>query len=140
MTVYAGDITPAQAWEILKSDPQTRLVDVRTQAEWMYVGVPDLSALDQRQPLLVSWQVFPTMARNDAFAQQLTAQGVSPRTTVLLLCRSGVRSVAAAEYLTAQGYTHAFNITDGFEGPGDDQRHRGTTAGWKAAGLPWVQG
>lgn len=140
MTLYAGDVTPAQAWEMLTSDPQVRLIDVRTQAEWMYVGVPDLSSLDQRQPLLVSWQVFPTMARNDAFAQQLAAQGVTPQTTVLLLCRSGVRSVAAAEYLTAQGHGAAYNITDGFEGPLDSSRHRGGGAGWKAAGLPWVQG
>lgn len=140
MTLYAGDVTPAQAWEMLTSDPQVRLIDVRTQAEWMYVGVPDLSSLGQRQPLLVSWQVFPTMARNDAFAQQLAAQGVTPQTTVLLLCRSGVRSVAAAEYLTAQGHGAAYNITDGFEGPLDSSRHRGGGAGWKAAGLPWVQG
>lgn len=139
MTAYAGDITPRQAWDMLQADPNTRLVDVRTQAEWMYVGVPDLAPLNQ-QPLLVSWLVFPTMARNEAFAQQLTAQGVTQQTPLVLLCRSGVRSVAAAEYLTSQGYQHCFNIIDGFEGGLDEARHRGGTAGWKASGLAWMQG
>ncbi|MGE5548630.1 MAG: rhodanese-like domain-containing protein [Solirubrobacterales bacterium] len=136
---YAGDISPAEAWSRLEQDPTARLVDVRTQAEWVYVGVPDLAKLE-KQPLLVSWQVFPTMTRNEAFAEQLAAQGIKPTDTLLFLCRSGVRSRAAAEYLTRLGYTSAWNVSDGFEGPLDPTRHRGETAGWKAAGLPWIQG
>jgi rhodanese-related sulfurtransferase len=139
MTAYAGDISPKEAWERLASDPKAKLVDVRTQAEWVYVGIPDLAQLDKK-PLLVSWQVFPTMAKNEAFAQQLDAQGVKPDDTVLFLCRSGVRSKAAAELVTALGYQAAYNILDGFEGGLDDQRHRGTQGGWKAEGLPWAQG
>lgn len=136
---YAGEITPTEAWQRLAADPAAKLVDVRTQAEWAYVGVPDLSALG-KQPLLVSWQVFPTMVRNAAFAEQLRTLGIEPDDTLLFLCRSGVRSKAAAEYLTQLGYSACWNVADGFEGPHDDVRHRGGKAGWKAANLPWVQG
>lgn len=136
---YAGEIAAADAWERLVSEPSAKVIDVRTQAEWSFVGVPDLSSLG-KQVLLVSWQVFPTMNRNDAFAAQLEAQGVKKGDTLLLLCRSGVRSKAAAEYLTGLGYGGAWNITDGFEGPHDSTKHRGTVAGWKASNLPWAQG
>jgi rhodanese-related sulfurtransferase len=135
---YAGDVSPADAWARLAAAPTVWLVDVRTQAEWSFVGVPDLSALD-RKVVLVSWQIFPGMERNQAFARQLAGQGIRPDDTVLLLCRSGVRSKAAAEHLTALGYRDAWNITEGFEGGVDDQGHRGRQSGWKAAGLPWVQ-
>ncbi|RAU21208.1 sulfurtransferase [Paramagnetospirillum kuznetsovii] len=136
---YAGDLSPNQAWERLCAEPNAKLVDVRTQAEWSFVGVPDLATLG-KQVLLVSWQVFPSMARNDAFADQLAAHGVKKDDTVLLLCRSGVRSKAAAEYLTGVGYGSAWNVSEGFEGPHDAAKHRGVTAGWKADGLPWAQG
>jgi len=136
---YAGDIVPSEAWQRLSSEGGAKLIDVRTQAEWMYVGVPDLGSLE-KQPLLVSWQVFPTMSRNEAFAQQIEAQGVSRDDTLLFLCRSGVRSRAAAELMTSLGFSHSYNISDGFEGPLDDGRHRGAKLGWKASGLPWVQG
>lgn len=139
MTQYAGDISPTEAWERLNNDPKAKLVDVRTQAEWMYVGIPDLTGIG-KQPLLVSWQVFPSMARNEAFAQQLQAQGVTPDDTLLFLCRSGVRSQASAQLLTGLGYGKCYNISDGFEGPLNETRHRGAAAGWKAQGLPWQQG
>lgn len=139
MTTYAGDITPTEAWERLKTTPNAKLIDVRTQAEWVYVGVPDLASLG-KQPLLVQWQTFPAMGRNDAFADQLKGQGIGPDDTLLFLCRSGVRSKAAAELMTQLGFTASYNIVDGFEGPLNDSRHRGAAAGWKAAGLPWVQG
>lgn len=139
MSSYTGDISPSDAWDKLQSDPEARLIDVRTQAEWLYVGLPDLSVLE-KQPLLVSWQVFPTMARNEAFAQQLTAQGIAKDAALLFLCRSGVRSKAAAELMTSLGHSQCWNISDGFEGPLDDSRHRSGKAGWKAQGLPWLQG
>lgn len=139
MNTYAGDISPTECWNKLSQSAEARLIDVRTQAEWQFVGVPDLSSLE-KQPILVSWQVFPTMARNEAFAQQLAAQGITPDTPLLFLCRSGVRSKAAAELMTALGYKECWNIADGFEGPLDSSRHRGTQAGWKASGLPWLQG
>lgn len=136
---YAGDVTATAAWEQLKSNPDARLVDVRTQPEWSYVGVPDLAATG-RQIVLLSWQVFPTMSRNDAFGDQIASQGLGKETPIYLLCRSGVRSKAAAEFLTQLGYAQCYNILDGFEGPADQARHRGQLAGWKAEGLPWIQG
>lgn len=138
-STYAGDISPAEAWRRLAQRPDARLVDVRTHPEWIYVGVPDLSPLG-KQPLLVPWQVYPSMQRNEAFAAQLEGQGVGREDTLLFLCRSGVRSRAAAELMTALGYRHCYNVADGFEGPPNDGRHRGTRAGWKVAGLPWIQG
>jgi len=136
---YAGEISPQDAWTRLSEDATAKLIDVRTQAEWIYVGLPDLSPLE-KQPILVSWQVFPTMTRNDAFAEQLAAQGIVRDDTLLFLCRSGVRSKAAAELMTQLGHASCWNVTDGFEGPLDTARHRGGTRGWKQAGLPWLQG
>jgi rhodanese-related sulfurtransferase len=140
MTVsYAGEITPADAWTQLSQDSRAWLIDVRTQAEWVYVGLPDLASLE-KQPVLLSWQLFPHMNRNEAFAEQLAAQGIGTGDTLLFICRSGVRSKAAAELMTGLGYASCWNVTDGFEGPLDDARHRGGKGGWKAAGLPWIQG
>lgn len=139
---YAGDITPKEALALLKSDPKAQLVDVRSAAEWTFVGVPDLSSL-QRKPILVEWQVFPGMGRNAEFdqavAERLKAEGVTASTPITFLCRSGARSKAAAIAMTAQGFTKCFNVAGGFEGDVDAERHRGGTNGWKADGLPWVQ-
>jgi rhodanese-related sulfurtransferase len=139
---YAGNITSAEAWELLESDRQAQLVDVRTAAEWTFVGVPDLGPLG-RKAILVEWQVYPTMGRNasfeDAVAERLSAAGATAATPVFFLCRSGARSQAAARAMTAKGFTKCFNVADGFEGDVDADRHRGSTSGWKASGLPWVQ-
>lgn len=135
---YAGDVTSRQAWEILKEDETAVLVDVRTSAEWQFVGLPDLRQIG-RGPACVQWQVYPDMAVNPDFADQLSAQGVTKDATVLLLCRSGARSRHAAIALTEIGYQRCFNVADGFEGGLDNDRHRGIREGWKAAGLPWFQ-
>ncbi len=135
---YAGDLTPQEAWARLQSDPDAALVDVRTEAEWAYVGAPDLT--DVRQDLVpIEWISFPDGAQNPRFLDQL-AEAVAPGDrTVLFLCRSGARSVAAATAATAAGYSRAYNILDGFEGRLDDAGHR-SVDGWKVAGLPWRQG
>lgn len=135
---YAGDLSPQQAWELLQQDKDAVLVDVRTPAEWEYVGFPDLSALD-REPLFLPWQLYPAMTVNPEFVAALKGAGLSGARPVLFLCRSGVRSKAAAIAMTGAGMTRCYNIADGFEGPLDAARHRGTASGWKAAGLPWVQ-
>lgn len=133
---YAGDLAPEEVWERLK-DGRGALVDVRTHAEWVYVGVPDLSAIG-RQLATVSWQIYPSMVRNPGFEQQLEAAGIAPGQPLYLLCRSGVRSKAAAQHLTALGWPTCYNVSNGFEGQLDAGKHRGI-GGWKAAGLPWVQ-
>ncbi|MFE3446879.1 rhodanese-like domain-containing protein [Nocardia sp. NPDC059180] len=135
---YAGDITPKQAWEILRDDPRAVLVDVRTEAEWRFVGIPDTSAID-RQTVLIEW-VDGTGARNTEFAQQLSTvlDGRDPDAPVVFLCRSGQRSAHAATVATSTGIEPAYNVSEGFEGPLDEFGHRGV-AGWRADGLPWRQ-
>ena len=140
---YAGDISPRQAWNILTENRTARLIDVRTRAEWSFVGLPDLGAAGT-EALLVEWQVFPAMAINARFADEatglVTKSGGAADAPVVLLCRSGVRSRAAAIALAARGFTAAYNIAGGFEGDHDAEGHRGQVNGWKAEGLPWRQG
>jgi rhodanese-related sulfurtransferase len=136
---YRGDLSPTEAWALLSSDPKAMLVDVRTPAEWSYVGVPDLSDLGKR-PLFVPWVGFPDMQMNPDFTAHVE-QSIPDRTAPLLfLCRSGARSRAAAIAMTHCGYASCYNVATGFEGNQDRQRHRGTVDGWKVADLPWVQG
>ncbi|MBS1696262.1 MAG: rhodanese-like domain-containing protein [Actinobacteria bacterium] len=134
---YAGDITPQEAWKILSDNPDAVLVDCRTEAEWRFVGVPDLAAL-RRDVVFVEWNRSDG-TRNDAFVAGLNAAGLQAgERPVVFLCRSGNRSIPAAQAATAAGITPSYNVLDGFEGGLDGQRHRGGT-GWKAVGLPWTQ-
>jgi len=134
---YAGDITPREAWELLSDNPEAVLVDCRTSAEWKWVGVPDLSALG-RDVVYVEWNS-ATGVHNDAFVDDLVAKGVTPgERPVVFLCRSGNRSIGAAEAATAAGIAPSYNVLDGFEGDLDENGHRGA-AGWRAIGLPWRQ-
>lgn len=132
------DVTPAAAWEALRRDPDAALIDVRTDPEWAFVGLPDLATLG-KQPVLIPWQVYPTMQVNGDFIAQLRAAGLTPEHKLYFLCRSGARSLAAGQQALASGFPHAFNVADGFEGPVDDTGHRGGVAGWKASELPWRQ-
>lgn len=135
---YAGDVSPATAWKILNDNKEAILIDVRTRAEWNYVGLPDLEPL-ARKPALVEWQVFPSMQPNPEFVATLSAVVPDKATPLLFLCRSGARSAAAAKAMTAAGYCTCLNVSDGFEGPLDATARRGSAGGWKAAGLPWRQ-
>lgn len=132
------NVSPRQTWEALGTDPQAQLVDVRTDAEWAYVGLPDLTDAG-KQPVLIPWQRFPTGQVNEGFVEQLRQAGFTPEHRIYFLCRSGVRSVAAADAAIGAGFPHAYNVADGFEGPPDAEGHRGTLAGWKADELPWRQ-
>ena len=132
------NISPTQVWDALRTDPDAQIVDVRTDAEWAYVGLPDLAAAD-KQPVLIPWQLFPSMQVNAGFVDQMKQAGLTPAHKIYFLCRSGVRSLAAARAAQGAGFPHAYNIADGFEGPPDEDGHRGTVAGWKADALPWRQ-
>lgn len=140
MTEYAGDLTPQEAWDLLLSNPTAVLVDVRTEAEWRFVGVPDTSDTG-REPVFAEWVNYPEGARNPRFLEQLRDAGLAPETgaPVVFLCRSGQRSIGAAIAATAAGIGPSYNVLEGFEGPADASGHRGA-AGWRAAGLPWRQG
>jgi len=133
---YAGDITPQQAWDLLRDEPDAVLVDVRTEAEWKYVGVPETSSIGRRT-VFVEWVRYPDGAPNESFVDDLRAAGIG-NGPVVFLCRSGQRSIGAATAATAAGLTPAYNILEGFEGALDGEGHRGTE-GWRAAGLPWRQ-
>jgi rhodanese-related sulfurtransferase len=135
---YAGDVTPEQAWSALRDDPDAVLVDVRTSAEWAYVGLPDLSSIG-KDVVRIEWQRFPDGGVNQSFTADLEAAGIGKQQPVYFICRSGVRSVSAAELATEAGWTTSRNVLQGFEGPHDAHRHR-AVSGWKVAGLPWVQG
>lgn len=136
---YAGEVSAAEAWQRLKTDPKAQLLDVRTMAEWNFVGVPDLSSLG-RQARCIEWQGFPGGARNPAFMAEASQALGDKDAPVLVMCRSGARSRAAAIALTQAGYRQAINIGDGFEGDMDEDGHRGNRNGWKQADLPWRQG
>ncbi|MGH3954073.1 MAG: rhodanese-like domain-containing protein [Mycobacterium sp.] len=138
---YAGDITPEAAWALLKKNPEAVLVDVRTSAEWKWVGVPDLTELG-RDVVYIEW-VRSNGERNEQFLEELAAAGVTGPSEgdsrpVVFLCRSGNRSIGSAELATEAGITPSYNVLDGFEGNLDENKHRGGV-GWRAIGLPWRQ-
>ena len=135
---YAGDIGPRRAWELLEQQPDAVLVDVRTEAEWRFVGIPDTGSIG-KPALLIEW-VDSGGAPNTQFLDQLRAAlgGRPDDAPVLFLCRSGQRSAQAADAATAAGIAPAYNVAEGFEGPLDGSGHRGA-AGWRAHGLPWRQ-
>ena len=140
MTDYAGDVTPQEAWDILAANPRAVLVDVRTQAEWNFVGIPDTSDLG-RAPIFVEWTSYPDGELNHRFVQDLLEAGVEPSADapVIFICRSGQRSIGAAMAATEAGIGPSYNVLEGFEGAMDENGRRGYE-GWRAAGLPWHQG
>ena len=141
--VHIPAVSVEDAWTRLKSDTRAVLIDVRTIAEWAYVGLPDLSAIGKR-PVLVEWQGFPDDRLNTAFVERvieaIAPLGADRESELFFICRSGQRSLKAAQAMAAAGYMRCRNVADGFEGPLDANRHRGQAVGWKAKGLPWAQG
>lgn len=136
MSETVGTVSPTLAWAELESDPNAVLVDVRTAAEWSWVGVPDTSSLNSRM-VFIEW-ARSSGEPNEDFCAELADAGVGEESNVYFLCRSGARSQAAAE-ASASKVGRAFNILDGFEGPLGADGHRGQIKGWKASGLPWRQ-
>ena len=126
---YAGALLPAEAHKLMQAG--AKLVDVRTKPELAYVGkIPG--------SLAVEWQTYPGGRENPEFLAELAA-AVPKDQPVMFLCRSGVRSNAAAEAATRAGWKEAYNILEGFEGDKDANQHRNTVGGWRKAGLPWTQ-
>jgi rhodanese-related sulfurtransferase len=129
---YQGELTPQEASDLLRLAPGAKIVDVRTRAEWDWVGRV-AGAVE------IEWNQYPGGVRNPNFLAELKRQ-VDPEALVMFLCRSGVRSVAAATAATEAGYNSCYNILEGFEGDKDANGHRNTIGGWRKAGLPWIQG
>ena len=144
MNNQVTEVDPTEAWAGLKDVADSVLVDVRTTAEWSFVGIPDLSDLG-KQAMFVEWASLPGMQQNPSFLDGVMSQleGAAP-STVFFLCRSGARSMAAAhlmsEAFAARGQAvQCVNVAEGFEGDLNADRHRGTLNGWKARGLSWRQ-
>ena len=142
-TLEITEVNPLEAWEALQNDPASVLVDVRTIAEWDYVGEPVLDSLG-KELLKVEWMEFPEMTRNTFFAEEVFPQLADDTTTVFLICRSGRRSLNAARCLAEKIAENGrdikcVNVAEGFEGDQDAEHHRGTLNGWKVRGLPWKQ-
>lgn len=126
------NLDPKQAWALLQSNPTAVLIDVRTAIEHGFVGHPP-------NAVHVPWKEFPGMQLNTGFVAQVEQLVPDKSAPILLLCRSGQRSVDAAKALEAKGYQTLVNILEGFEGSLDENKHRGTTSGWRFHGLPWQQ-
>jgi rhodanese-related sulfurtransferase len=128
---YAGGVSPSTAWK-LASSGEALLVDVRSGEERKFVGhVPE--------SLHVAWATGTSLTRNPRFVRELEARIGGKEAVALLLCRSGKRSALAAESAAKAGFTHVYNVLEGFEGEIDGQQHRGVADGWRFRGLPWVQ-
>jgi rhodanese-related sulfurtransferase len=140
--VHIDDVPVEEVWARLGADASAVLIDVRTRAEWTFVGLPDLGKINKRV-LTVEWQTYPE-ATDAGFVDRMTkaldAASASKDSELFFICRSGARSRLAAEAMAAVGFRRCRNVADGFEGPLDADRHRGQVSGWKAAGLAWVQG
>jgi rhodanese-related sulfurtransferase len=128
---YAGALLPSEAHQLLQAAPGAKLVDVRTRAEWDWVGrIPGAVEIE----LLT----YPGSRPNPSFLAELERQ-VDKGAPVMFICRSGGRSHNAALLAMQAGYTQCYNVLEGFEGDKDGQGHRNTKGGWRASGLPWTQ-
>lgn len=128
---YQGTLPPSDAYEILRSAPGAKLIDVRTRAEQDWVGrIADA--------IEIEWMTYPGMKANPHFLAHLEQQ-VDKEALLFFICRSGARSNAAAIAATQAGYMSCYNITEGFEGDVNEAKHRNAVNGWRAAGLPWQQ-
>ena len=126
---YQGELTPREACDLLHLAPGAKIVDVRTRAEWDWVGrVPNA--------IEIEWNQYPGGVRNPNFLAELKRQ-IDTEALVMFLCRSGVRSHHAASLATETGFTACYNVLEGFEGDMDAHGQRGKVGGWRRAGLPW---
>jgi rhodanese-related sulfurtransferase len=126
------NLNPRQAWDLLQQNTDAVLVDVRTKLEHAFVGHP-LGALH------IAWKEAPDRHVNSTFVVEVEKVVPDRNAPVLLLCRSGQRSLDAAKALEEAGFKRPINIIDGFEGPLDQHNHRGNLGGWRFNGLPWEQ-
>ena len=135
---YAGDLSPQEAWARLEAG--ALLVDVRTEGEWAHIGIPDTASANglRNDPLFIQWTLAGGIP-NPQFLQQLKQQAPQEQGTELVfLCRSGARSIAAANAATEAGFT-SYNVLEGFEGEPDRHGER-TVNGWKNRGMPTNRG
>ncbi|HSQ82671.1 MAG TPA: rhodanese-like domain-containing protein [Casimicrobiaceae bacterium] len=124
-------LKPREAHDFLHQHPQAVMIDCRSEMEYLFVGHPAGAHH-------VAWNEAPDWDVNPHFVGQVK-KVASMNRPIVLICRSGQRSVAAGKELERAGFTDVYNVLDGFEGPLDDDHHRGTVGGWRKEGLPWEQ-
>jgi len=134
-------ISPQEAWRLLQDDPRAILIDVRSNMEYLFVGHPTgaihVPWIDEPE-----WNINPhfvTQVRQLVLGGVCGAEGELHCAPVVLICRSGKRSLEAGKLLVKNGFTDVYNVTEGFEGELDAQHHRSTVGGWRFRGLPWEQ-
>jgi rhodanese-related sulfurtransferase len=136
--LYAGDVNSSEAWNALSQNATAQLIDVRTQAEWSFAGVPSVDSLNKTVKT-ISWKFYPNFDVNARFIEQLETAVTDKSAPLYFLCKTGGRSLDAAVAATAAGYTQCYNIEGGFEGDINTNHQRGQVNGWKASRLPWQQ-
>ncbi|WP_269531805.1 rhodanese-like domain-containing protein [Chitinimonas sp. BJYL2] len=129
---YSGALTPEEAHTLRATLPNAKLIDVRTAAEWQFVGAPP-------DAVKIEWKSWPTMGVNPHFLEQLRHQ-VDSEDVLMFLCRTGGRSHEAAVLAADHGFAECYNVLEGFEGDRNEAGQRGQSNGWKGRGLPWSQG
>jgi rhodanese-related sulfurtransferase len=123
---------PPQAWAALQQNPSAVLLDVRDRVEFAFVG-------HAPNAVNIPWKDAPDWKPNTNFVDEVRQRIANPETPIYLMCRSGQRSLDAAKALAAAGFANLTNVEEGFEGPIDEQKHRGTLGGWRFHNLPWIQ-
>jgi len=126
------NLNPQQSWDLLQQNNDAVLVDVRTKIEHTFVGHPPGA-------IHIAWKEAPDWQVNSQFVAEVEKRVPDKNAPILLLCRSGQRSLDAAKALEEAGFKRLINIVDGFEGPLDQHKHRGNLGGWRFSGLPWEQ-
>jgi len=127
------NMTPKEAWALLQSNPQALLIDVRMEIESLYVGRPPHS-------VNLPWYEYPELTHEPhVFCKAVEAEAGSKARPLVLLCRSGTRSLDAARALEREGFSNVCNVLHGFEGDRDEAHHRSRLNGWRFDGLPWEQ-
>lgn len=132
------NITASQAFDVLKNEKNSYLIDVRTLPEWNFCGVPDLSSIG-KEVILLSWMFYPRMELNNEFCDQVEKILPDKNSKIFFLCKVGGRSTDAAINMSERGYNNCYNIMSGFEGDKDEMGCRARVNGWKAENLPWYQ-
>ena len=125
-------VTPTEAYAILQRDPEALLIDCRTEIEFFYVGHP-LDAVN------IEWHMTPDFSVNPNFTEEVLREAGDRERPILLICRSGKRTLDAGVALEEAGFTDVTNVLEGFEGELDERGQRGHQGGWRLHGLPWVQ-
>lgn len=134
-------LTPRQAYDFLLAHPDALFVDCRSEAEYFLVGHPlvERDGHEPWRPHNICWADELRLEVNTRFVPDIDALARDRAQPVVIICRSGRRSVSAGEALEAAGYREVYNVLEGFEGPLDERFRRGTVSGWRLAGLPWEQ-